>query len=197
MKHNPNNTYRSITLVFALIALAAPTAWGQLPDSQNVDASATLTIPLEISNTQNMNFGELIKTAAHNSGEVVASFGAGFGPATPITFSGPGVVDPDPGDHEEAGVWFTGDPSKQVVIDVGPTTITLEKPGATTDQQRMVLDQAPQLSDLNGWISPSAPGIYQLTEGPFVFEIGGSLHIKFDNESGVYSGTIPVTLSYL
>jgi hypothetical protein len=61
----------------------------------------------------------------------------------------------------------------------------------------MILDQAHLLTDLNGPISPSAPGTYQLTAGPFVFEIGGSLHIKFDNESGVYSGTIPVTLSYL
>lgn len=195
---NLNSTHRNFALVLALSTLISSAAWGQLPSSQDVDASATLSIPLEIFDHQNLSFGELVKTAAHDSGEVVASFAPLFLAPGAMTLTGTGVVDPDPADHLEGLVWFTGDPLKQVVIDAGPSTITLEKAGATSDQQRMALDLTYILTNSLGEVVPSAPpDTFPMASGTHTLEFGGSLHIKFDNESGVYSGTIPVTLSYL
>lgn len=201
MNTHPNTLSGILTLTFVLAVLAVPAAWAQQgPSSADIDASATLTIPLEIVGTDPLRFGELVKTAAHNNGEVLVTLTARYGDGGTLSSADPGkVVDPDPADHHDGSAPFTGDPAKQVIIDLGPQTLNLEKAGASTDQQRMALDVKPNfLDDVGNPLVNTAPNTYQMPpSGQAWVDLGGVLHVKFDNESGLYTGSIPVSLSYL
>lgn len=204
MKTHPNTLSGILALALVFAVLAVPAAWAQQrPSSADIEASATLTIPLEISATHPLRFGELVKTSAHINGEVIVTLSERYGDGGTLSSADSvKVVDPQPADHSDGAVTIHGDPSKHVVIDLGPPTLSLEKAGASTDQQRMVMDLSHSLIDYRTAgtpaVAPSGPNTYPMpASGVANIEIGGVLHVKFDNESGLYTGTIPVSLSYL
>lgn len=197
MKRHANTVHRSLVLALSLAALIAPAAWSQ--ETASIQSSATLVVPLQITETLPLSFGSLIKTAAHTGALVEVEFHPAIGPVGPLTIADPTkVIDPDPGDHTELLLRFTGDPTKQVVINHGGNVVVVLTTGGGSAQEQMHFFPERIVTDSSAVIPPSATDTYPMPAGgEVVVEMGGILHVKNDNVPGVYSANVDVTVSYL
>jgi len=149
------------------VAIAAPKAAPTPPPAQ-----ATLMKPLTLSKTADMNFGDLTVTTGGT---------ATIDPNTGLLSVAGGLLavggSPSPGR-------FTGAASRLALILIRtPTSVLLKRSGGT---ETLTLDTF----TLDGFF------IRLVGATPYVFAVGGQLHVPSGTVDGTYVGQVDVTVEY-
>lgn len=174
----------------------SPASSGSSSSSAFASTSARLIQPLSITNLNSLDFGTLIKGAM--SGPVTITVDPRVGNLPSITSSQPAAVAPLRG-HTDATFHVTGEAGELVLISY-PASITLQKNAGGTPATEMtvsnfnldVWQSSDPNTDLNSNNSFTMPG-----GGVAYLEAGGTLTVEADDELGQYTGSFPVTVSYL
>ncbi len=197
--------YHHLTIFGLILALAAFAATQPaLADGDTAsatgDARARLIAPLALTNQNVLDFGKLIKNFSSGMETVTLE------PQFHVDGDGRGVIIPsDParlmpfGGHTDADFLLTGEAGETIDVSA-PASVELSKDGvgAPTDQQKLTLRDF--RFRVNKSTTPETvpnPGSFILeADGETDVDVGGTLEVAGDDETGSYSGSYTVTVSY-
>jgi hypothetical protein len=159
-------------------------------------ASARLIQPLSITNLVGLEFGTLVKGVM--SGPVTVTVDPQVGAYPTITSSNPSAVAPLRG-HLDANFLVTGEPGELVLVS-SPASITLKKNAGGSPATEMTVSNL----NVDVWQTSNST-VDILGNNSFTMpadavahlEVGGTLTVEPDDELGQYTGSFPITVSYL
>ena len=178
-----NFKFNFCALALSLAALIPCLSWADpVSTTGSFPASATVVQPLTITGASTLSFGSFV--AGHGGTVTIPS-------TTPYTRTSTSLVTASPlvlvasnsGGVSTINISGIEETTYTVTLPGVPTTLSSGTGGATMSITKITSN----LTDLAGTI-PAA--------GAQTFQVGGTLAVAKDQISGVYSGTLPITIAY-
>lgn len=147
-------------------------------NAQTASTTASVNIEnyaLNITKTQDLNFGSVIPSAGIAGTMIVSPSGA------PSTTGG--VIYRLNSGYAQAFYAVSGVPSASFSVAIAPTTVTLSGPRGTLTVNDFALNQA-------------TPIVIDSSTGVAIFSLGATLHVNAGQLPGYYTGTFDVTVAY-
>ncbi len=158
-----------ITAALMLSPFAASAQTANTTASVNIENYA-----LNITKTQDLNFGSIIPSASIDGTMTLA-------PNGPVSTTG-GVTSRSGSGYSPASYTISGVPAASFSVTIAPTTVTLSGPGGPLIVSDFVLNQATPITLNNSGVA--------------FFNVGATLFVNASQLPGNYTGTFDVTVAY-
>jgi hypothetical protein len=158
-------------------ALLSSSAMAQNTDSKNASGSVTLIRPIAIAKNADLQFGRIVKPATGAAAIAIANTADTVSTDTAVALAGVST--------SRAKFTITGESAQAIDITVG--TLTMNGPNSATIVVTLTPDQVSGATLSGGTIGSA---------GSLSLNIGGNFSLPAAQETGVYTGTFPVTVSY-
>lgn len=174
-----------LTLAVSLAALTPSMNWAQstagtsaLTTSGSINATATVVQPLTISSTNTLNFGSFV------AGNITGTVTISPNPYTRTSNNGVRLVASNPGLV-----------STVVVTGVENTGFTVNFPQAPVTLSTSAGGASMTLNNFTSSLGTTHVGMIP-AGGSQTFQVGATLIVGANQISGVYSGSVPITVNY-
>jgi hypothetical protein len=168
--------FKYLSLMLSFLGLFPCLAWG-VEAVGSFPVTATVLQPLTITSTSTLSFGSFVAGAG---GSVTIPSAA---PHTRTSTSNVTLVSSNAGSVSNITVSGVAGTTYTVILPVVPTTLSSATGGATMQISTI----SSNLTGLAGLIP---------TLGSQTFQVGGTLVVASNQLPGVYSGTLPITITY-
>ncbi len=163
----------------AVLSVLAASALADTPiPTVNVPASATVVMPLTVTSISTLNFGAFAPDSGLSSGSGTVTI-----PTTGPRSSTTNVKLMPANSGGPATVAVMGSPEMQVSLGKLPAAVLLSGPVGNTMKLYDLKDNLALMPQIS-------------FAGTLQFQIGGTLEVGASQLPGIYSGQVPITLSY-